>query len=92
MPSPVARAMTALRSWGEIGVGGEADAASDRTGTLKRFPTLTAARLFDMVKAQGYPGAPDHFCHRIAQIRLHRPREALYSVRLRFEGNSGLQL
>ena len=26
------------------------------TETLERFPTLTAARLFDMVKARGYPG------------------------------------
>ena len=34
--------------------------------TLDRFPTLTAARLFDMVKARGYPGGPDHFRHRIA--------------------------
>ena len=25
------------------------------TETLERFPTLTAARLFDMVKARGYP-------------------------------------
>ena len=28
------------------------------TETLERFPTLTAARLFDMVKARGYTGAP----------------------------------
>ena len=26
------------------------------TETLQRFPTLTAARLFDMLKARGYPG------------------------------------
>ena len=37
------------------------------TETLERFPTLTAARLFDMVKARGYPGGPDHFRHCIAQ-------------------------
>ena len=48
----------------------EADAAlGDMSGPASRAATLTAARLFDMVKAQGYPGAPDHFCHRIAQIR-----------------------
>ena len=40
------------------------------TETLERFPTLTAARLFDMVKARGYPGGPDHFRHRIAQLEL----------------------
>ena len=28
------------------------------TETLERFPTLTAARLFDMVKARGYPASP----------------------------------
>lgn len=31
------------------------------TETLERFPTLTAARLFEMVQARGYPGGPDHF-------------------------------
>ena len=30
------------------------------TETLERFPTLSAARLFDMVKARGYTGGPDH--------------------------------
>ena len=49
--------------------------------TLERFPTLTAARLFDMVKARGYTGAPDHFRHRIAQLRPHRPREAYLRLR-----------
>ena len=51
------------------------------TETLDRFPTLTAARLFDMVKARGYPGGPDHFRHRIAQLRPHRPREAYLRLR-----------
>ena len=51
------------------------------TETLQRFPTLTAARLFDMVKARGYPGAPDHFRHRIAQLRPRRPREAYLRLR-----------
>ena len=48
------------------------------TETLQRFPTLTA-RLFDMVKARGYPGAPDHFRHRIAQLRPRRPRERIFA-------------
>ena len=51
------------------------------TETLKRFPTLTAARLFDMVKARGYPGGPDHFRHRIAPLRARRPREAYLRLR-----------
>ena len=38
------------------------------TETLEHFPTLTAARLFDMVKARGYRGGPDHFRHRIAEL------------------------
>ena len=29
------------------------------TETLEQFPTLTAARLVDMVKTRGYPGGPD---------------------------------
>ena len=48
---------------------------------MERFPTLTAARLFDMVKARGYTGGPDHFRHRIAQLRPRRPREAYLRLR-----------
>ena len=51
------------------------------TETLTRFPTLTAARLFDMAKARGYPGGPDHFRHRIAQLRPRRAREAYLRLR-----------
>ncbi len=39
--------------------------------TLEQFPTLTASRLYGMVKERGYPGRPDHFRHLMA---LHRPR------------------
>ncbi|HEX8893045.1 MAG TPA: IS21 family transposase [Terriglobales bacterium] len=39
--------------------------------TLEKFPTLTASRLYAMVRERGYEGAPDHFRHRVA---LHRPR------------------
>jgi transposase len=39
--------------------------------TLTQFPRLRASRLYDMVKARGYPGRPDHFRHLIAR---HRPR------------------
>ena len=51
------------------------------TETLEHFPTLTAARLFDMVKARGYRGGPDHFRHRIAELRPRRPREAYLRLR-----------
>jgi transposase len=40
--------------------------------TLERFPTLTAIRLYAMVRERGYRGSPDHFRHVIA---LHRPRK-----------------
>ncbi|HNC53287.1 MAG TPA: IS21 family transposase [Accumulibacter sp.] len=39
--------------------------------TLEKFPTLTASRLYRMVRERGYPGGPDHFRHLIC---LHRPR------------------
>ena len=39
--------------------------------TLETFPTLTASRLYAMVRERGYRGSPDHFRHLIAG---HRPR------------------
>lgn len=39
--------------------------------TLKIYPDLTAARLYDMVKSRGYVGSADHFRHLMA---LYRPR------------------
>ena len=51
------------------------------TDTLEQYPTLTAARLYDMVKARGYPGGPDNFRHRIAQLRPRRPAEAYLRLR-----------
>ncbi len=41
--------------------------------TLEKFPTLTASRLYAMVKERGYLGGPDHFRHLISH---HRPRPA----------------
>ncbi len=41
--------------------------------TLTKYPTLRASRLYQMVKARGYPGAPDHFR---AVVALLRPRPA----------------
>jgi len=39
--------------------------------TLKKFPSLTASRLYAMVYERGYRGNPHHFRHLIS---LHRPR------------------
>ena len=41
--------------------------------TLKKFPSLTASRLYAMVYERGYRGSHDHFRH---QVSLHRPRPA----------------
>jgi len=38
--------------------------------TLKKYPTLTASRLYAMVQDRGYPGGLDHFRHLIS---LYRP-------------------
>jgi len=51
------------------------------TETLEAFPSLTAARLFDMAKERGYPGGPDNFRHRIAQLRPRRAPEAYLRLR-----------
>jgi len=51
------------------------------TETLEQFPTLSAARLFDMAVARGYPGGADNFRHRIAQLRPPRRREAYLRLR-----------
>jgi len=39
--------------------------------TLEAFPTLTASRLYAMVRERGYRGSPSHFRHVVAR---HRPR------------------
>lgn len=41
--------------------------------TLKKFPSLTASRLYEMVKERGYPGGVDHFRHLIS---FYRPKPA----------------
>jgi transposase len=46
--------------------------------TLEKFPTLTASRLYAMVRERGYRGSPDHFRHLIA---CHRPRPLGSSAR-----------
>jgi transposase len=44
--------------------------------TLNQFPTLTAARLYDMAKQRGYPGGPSQFRQRISQLRPRKQPEA----------------
>jgi transposase len=49
--------------------------------TLKQYPRLRASRLFEMVKARGYPGKPDHFRTIVARYRPRPPAEAYLRVR-----------
>ena len=49
--------------------------------TLQSFPTLTAARIYAMVRERGYPGRPDHFRHLIARHRPRRKAEAYLRLR-----------
>lgn len=44
--------------------------------TLESFPTLTAARLYDMASQRGYPGGPSLFRQRISQLRPRKQPEA----------------
>lgn len=44
--------------------------------TLETFPTLTAARLYDMARQRGYPGGPSLFRQRISQLRPRKQPEA----------------
>ena len=49
--------------------------------TLEKFPTLTASRLYAMVRERGYTGRPDHFRHLIARHRPRRKAEAYLRLR-----------
>ena len=49
--------------------------------TLAEYPSLTAARLYEMVRQRGYPGGPDHFRHLVALYRPRRPAEAYLRLR-----------
>ena len=44
--------------------------------TLEAFPTLTAARLYEMARQRGYPGGPSQFRQRISQLRPRKQPEA----------------
>lgn len=49
--------------------------------TLTQYPTLRASRLYQMVKARGYPGAPDHFRAVVARLRPRPVAEAYLRLR-----------
>jgi transposase len=44
--------------------------------TLKQYPTLTAARLYDMARERGYPGCPSLLRQRVAELRPRPIAEA----------------
>jgi len=50
-------------------------------GTLAQYPRLTAARLYDMAKERGYPGAPSFFRQRISQMRPRKQPEAFLRLK-----------
>ncbi len=49
--------------------------------TLHKYPRLSAARLFQMVRERGYDGRPDHFRTLVARYRPARPAEAYLRLR-----------
>ena len=49
--------------------------------TLEKFPTLTASRLYTMVKERGYPGRPSQFRHLVSLYRPRRKTEAYLRLR-----------
>ncbi|MGC1954477.1 MAG: IS21 family transposase, partial [Gammaproteobacteria bacterium] len=51
------------------------------TETLGQFPTLTASRLYAMVRERGYPGGADHFRHQIAGYRPRPQPEAFLRLK-----------
>jgi len=44
--------------------------------TLEQYPSITASRLYDMVKSRGYTGARDHFRSIVRSLRPLRSHEA----------------
>jgi transposase len=49
--------------------------------TLKRYPTLTASRVYEMLRVRGYAGGPDHFRHQLAHYRPRPPVEAYHRLK-----------
>jgi transposase len=48
---------------------------------LEKYPDLRASRLFEMVKARGYPGRGDHFRRVLGRLRPKKPAEAFQRLR-----------
>src|SRR5579859_2347422 len=48
---------------------------------LAKYPELRASRLYEMVKARGYPGGADHFRRVVARHRPRKPAEAYQRLR-----------
>lgn len=49
---------------------------------LERHPEITASRLYEIAKAAGYEGGPDHFRHEVARIRPKKPAEAFLRLKV----------
>ena len=49
--------------------------------TLKQYPSLTASRLYAMVRERGYGGGPDHFRHQVAHYRPRPQPEAFQRLK-----------
>ena len=48
---------------------------------LERYPRLCSSRLFEMVKARGYPGGADHFRRVVGRHRPRKPAEAFQRLK-----------
>jgi transposase len=48
---------------------------------LQKYPRLCSSRLFEMVKARGYPGGRDHFRRVVARHRPRKPAEAFLRLK-----------
>jgi transposase len=48
---------------------------------LERHPKLTAQRIYQMIKARGYPGGPSHLRQYVAQVRAPRKTEAFLRLK-----------
>ena len=48
---------------------------------LEKYSGLRSTRLFEMVKARGYPGGRDHFRRVVARYRPRKPAEAFLRLK-----------
>lgn len=48
---------------------------------LEKYSGLCSSRLFEMVKARGYPGGPDHFRRVVGRHRPRKPAEAFQRLK-----------